>query len=495
VSFSICAAEAILPETEAMDTLESLVNKSLIKTEGDDQETRFSMLRLIREFGQKELAKMPDEQTLAQNRYIEYYLNYLHHETADINKTSISDWMAEIEKEIDNIRQVISLLVKSPSDELRAFVLQHWRYYLLAGFLQEGYEVTLQAIESGADKMDELQGKLLIAAGTFAQNLGSYKKAKQLFSDALQIFHTISADLLTCTTLNNLAWVEFRLGGYNRSNSFSQDALGIALEHSNHKLQAGALNNLAWVAMFRGLTSQASNLYKQVEEIYQKIGDERGQAFCATNQAWTLVRLERSEEARALIGKATATFGKIGDRQLLAFANAIKSLILEDPSYILLQEVIPIFKEIGDSWGIGIAYQFLSEYALRKEDLAAAKSYIHHSLKIRTKIDDRWGICSSHLIHGSILYAQGNFFESQRNLNQALFLADQMDTPGLLCHILAKQAWINFRMKTIPESRAKLDAAIAQATRLGESEWHLFRRKYEELMQSLGVNSEVRTLK
>lgn len=60
-------------EVDVIDGLDSLVAKSLIRTERTDLGTRFSMLETIREFARAELASLPEEQAAVRRAHADYY--------------------------------------------------------------------------------------------------------------------------------------------------------------------------------------------------------------------------------------------------------------------------------------------------------------------------------------------------------------------------------------------------------------------------------------
>ena len=491
VSFSLKGAQAIMPQIDALDALEHLLNNSLIQIlDSGQEELRFGMLRVIREFGQNELAKLKEEENIIKGRYDLYYLRFLEQIQEPPKTKSQSTWLEKIDDEIDNLRFVQSHLLESHSPQLRIFLLSYWKYFLHRGFLKEGYDLTTRTITLHKGHDDELQGKLLAAAGTFAHNLGIFKEAKNHFSEALKIFVKNGIEEETCRTLNNLAWAEFRLGGYVRSESYSDAAIELIEKCNLESQRATALNNRAWVAMFRGYLREAMALQKQIFDIYEVTKDPRGLAFAKTNIAWTLIEMNKTNEAQKIIEEALNTFKVLGDKQLYAFSSCIYSQTIGEVRVPeLLSEAISTFHEIGDGWGQGLAYQFLATHYLQHPEITLAKEALKQSFLIRNKINDNWGKTKCHLLQARIYSQEENIFEAQRHLGQAYQLAEPMQAPGLLKEILGLQGDIEFRNKDLIKSKEKYSQALNQAKKQGDEAIHSFKILYGHQLKSLELEA------
>ena len=491
VSFTIDSAEALMPEVDALEALELLLNHSLIRRlESSRDEARFGMLRLIREFGQKELAANPEEDQAIRERYINHYFDFLRKNNEYSAEVERHLWLENIDAEFDNLRSIGAYFMNTQDPRLRSFLVLFWRYYLLRGYLKEGYDLTTQAIAASSNKSDSLQGELLSAAGTFAHNLGAFKSAKSNFSEALQIFVKLDVALETCRTLNHLAWAEFRLGGYVRSEEYADAALGLAEKHHFAKLKATALNNRAWVTMFRGYYPEALSLQNDIREIYKKLNDARGLAFSKTNSAWALIHLNKKNEATELLDAALETFGSLGDRQLLAFTLCIKSLTVSDSQIrSTLKKSLDLFGEIGDSWGLGLAYHFQASYYFRHEELGFAQEALNSSLEIRKRINDNWGIVQCHLIKGQFYFYLQNLFEAQRHLSTALQMAEQMETPGPIKDISVLLGQIELAQGQKAKSKIRFQRAMIEARKQGDIFVQTLKDKFERELNILDMKN------
>lgn len=491
VGFSLDAAQALVPEIDAIDAIESLLNNSLLRIdESNSTETRFAMLRVIREFGQEELFLQPKEHKNVEAAYAQFYLNFIQANQYQREAGKASLWLNLIHQEIEHIRYVSQYYIRTSAKELRFFLLLHWRYYLLKGFLKEGYELTRHALSSYGEIVDELQGKLLIASGSFAQNLGSFRDARDLFSHALSIFIKVNNSEQTCITLNNLAWVEFRLGNFDKSDSYSEHALQLAKNLNLVQHEAKALNNYAWVAKFRGHLDEALEFFNQIYRINLEYKNEHGIAFSAINKGWTLHDLGNDRDAENYISEAIRFFESEGDLQLLSFSKLIQSSLMENRAEILIEEVIPSFTEIGDSWGLGLSNFLVASYYFEQNELEKAEKYLHISLQIRSSIDDRWGICQCHLTKAMMFVQNKNYFEAYRHLNHARVLGEQMNATGLLCEIISLQAWLDYQEGKTDESAKKFGRVLQLAKKISKNKRGEILKKYQFYYQNFNLHLE-----
>jgi len=102
------AQDDLLDEYEIFDTLEQLINKSLITvTYPQKQEPRYGMLESIRQYGSDRLLEAGEGQAL-RDRHAQYYLQFAKQAGPNMVLSSMLLWIARIELELNNLRSVIS---------------------------------------------------------------------------------------------------------------------------------------------------------------------------------------------------------------------------------------------------------------------------------------------------------------------------------------------------------------------------------------------------
>ena len=100
------AAERICPAD--LDTLESLVDKSLVRADaGRDEELRFAMLETIRELALERLAAESDADGV-RRRHAEYFLDLATKAEDELRGPDQGRWLHRLELEHDNFRAALS---------------------------------------------------------------------------------------------------------------------------------------------------------------------------------------------------------------------------------------------------------------------------------------------------------------------------------------------------------------------------------------------------
>ncbi len=482
VSFTLAAAKALFPDAST-GILESLLDKSLITIFDSGAATRrFRMLRVIREFGYELLRAHPKEYQRATDRYVRFFQLFLKEHPRSRLGSASSRWLEAIGAEIEHLRLAAHMLadVGAPQD-FQPFVLQFWRFFLHRGLLQEGFALIRTALELKTSRADETQADLLIAAGTFAQNLGAYDDAKTYFSQALPVYISQGLHNKTCLALNLLSWIGYRLGHYPRSISYGTDALNLATKYDYRSHVARALNNLAWVALFRGHLNKTEQYLQEVLDIHRRSQNERGMAFAQTILAWIACDRWRLQKAESMCLQALATFEELKDRQLATFTKAIlaNAYLLQgrrmESRELLVQAVLPAFESIGDSWGQGFAHRLLAELESEENSSIQHGSHLQAAFDIYQRIGDLWGIAKCYCVMARSDLSRRTGTHGREYLRQAKALALDMEAPRLLAEILsltasyhfADQAWqtsADTYLEAMREARAG-DIALYQKIR------------------------------
>ena len=109
---SVCAdskeivRETTLRREDILDLLGKLVDKSLIVTEVGNQQTRYHLFEMVREFGREKLSQA-DELTEILNRHLAHFTEYAEESEGHLDGVEQARWIAISEKEHNNFRSAI----------------------------------------------------------------------------------------------------------------------------------------------------------------------------------------------------------------------------------------------------------------------------------------------------------------------------------------------------------------------------------------------------
>lgn len=307
-SFSLEAVETIcsdvqLPSPAVFDRLASLVDKSLVLVEGQDEHARYRLLETIREYAREKLA---DSNHLEhyRSRHLDYFVELVEQAESDWCGRRRLQWFKRLEAEYDNLTASLESSLNLPNGlergtRLGAVLGQFWAWrthkaeerYWLETLLTAGYK---RGIGSPLHR-----ARMTFAAGILAYELGDDLVAQQFFEESAAL----------CRESNDrrglglaLYWLGFALERLGRGDAghASQDESVAVLSESEDKWA------LAYVLGHRGATRAYHNGAKALEDIRLSLSlfDELGDQWTVEIPLGGLARLKllagEYAEARAL---------------------------------------------------------------------------------------------------------------------------------------------------------------------------------------------------
>ncbi len=127
---AVCYAGEAAQESEALDALLRLVDKSLLlPEEAGNGQLRFRMLGTIQAYAQEQLIESGEAEIMGR-RHTLYYLNLVEATAARIGQAEDHDWLAPLEQEHDNVRAAYSWVQRRGEQESelnRRFFAALWK--------------------------------------------------------------------------------------------------------------------------------------------------------------------------------------------------------------------------------------------------------------------------------------------------------------------------------------------------------------------------------
>jgi predicted ATPase/DNA-binding XRE family transcriptional regulator len=214
---SVCAD----PDSDVLDTLAQLVNKSLVVIErGPDTEVRYSMLETIREFAREQL-RAADELDSVRARHFEHFLQLAQQGEATLFAAESSvDWA---ETEISNLRAALAWALEKDvgghASEERAgraleLMLHIWPLWLSRGYSIEGNE-WLNQLLSVHTRATPARARGLLLAGDLAGFRGDVEKKAEFAQESLDLAQMIGDDKL-------IGWSLMEIGLVTRDHRYTE---------------------------------------------------------------------------------------------------------------------------------------------------------------------------------------------------------------------------------------------------------------------------------
>jgi predicted ATPase/Tfp pilus assembly protein PilF len=321
--------------------LQTIVQKSLLQhEEGHNNQPRFWMLQVIREYAYEKL-KADQAFEALQQKHTTFYVELA--KTAELHLTSPrqKDWFALLEAEHDNFRAVLARCLEDNAPET-ALQLSGilWRLWAVYSYLSEGTLWAEAILNQTSHLRNILRAKLLFGAGRLALFQQKLAAASQRFNESLEIYRELQARPAQANLLNSLGEIALHHADYDQANQLFQEALDLfqaeddktgisqTLTHlgqlafnqqqyeiaNNFLLQslelgevagtpetiAIVLNGLGEIARMQKRNPEASAYYERSLDIYRQLNYGIGQAAMLHNLGQVRLAQKQFQEAAAL---------------------------------------------------------------------------------------------------------------------------------------------------------------------------------------------------
>ncbi|MES2178258.1 MAG: protein kinase [Gemmatimonadota bacterium] len=441
-SLNAAAAVVACSEIELLELAQILVDASLLRQRGDDDDgqPRFFMLESVREFGRARLRESPDSDEVWARHRTHFRLLAVGLSTASEGESSAAA-LVITHREHDNLGLALDGAHRAgDAPALAELVLALWRTWLVRGRWTEGREWIARALALGAALPPEVRARLHAAASTLAQNQGDYANAFLATEQALALWRAAGDRHGEASSLASMGWIDWRRCRFAEARALSLESLALHRALGDDRGAGQALNNLGWTALFVGDLASAVGALEESLAIRQRVGDRRNIAFTQTTLAWALSGLHENDQARALLEEARTTFESLGERQLLAFNMRVQAGVdLEagnaDLALGALERTsIPVFRELGDRWGLMSALTVLGDALMvggREEEALAAHV---ESLEIARAINDPLGVATGLARAAEVVARVGNIDEAAALVKEVDQILVQVNAPLLHEH-------------------------------------------------------------
>jgi predicted ATPase/DNA-binding CsgD family transcriptional regulator len=349
-------------KSEIVNLLASLVDKSLVRQIEAETALRFTLLVTIREFAAEQFELSRETEAIRQG-YVGYYLNLAETTAPKLYGPEQKSWLDSLETEHDNLRAALHLALDGTNPEFLLRLTQAlWRFWLLRGYLSEGYQWLNRALtaadkENQAIKVDIKAGALR-AAGVLAMYGADFGRAKTLLEDSLSLFRHIENKQGQAAVLSGLAQLAMRAGNFAAAQTMREESLALARQLNDPWTIAHNLAYLGLLLWVKGDYAAARPISEQGLALYRTIGDPQSMAQVIQCLGWIALSLDDNALAERYFTEGLQLSRSLQDpadagRALygLAAVTIVQSRYAEALTY--LEEALTIVLELGDKFHIG----------------------------------------------------------------------------------------------------------------------------------------------
>lgn len=168
----------------SLPLLAGLVEKSLLRCAEDG---RYELHELLRQYGAERLATLPEEQAETRQKHARYYTEFLEKRRPLIENRPDPAAMAEIDRELGNIRAAWEeLLAQEDTGAIAVFLEGFWQFYQQKGWFQETVPALKQAVAlTGAAGLQQARWRRWLAEAHY--QLGQSAESREYLEQALAL--------------------------------------------------------------------------------------------------------------------------------------------------------------------------------------------------------------------------------------------------------------------------------------------------------------------
>ena len=322
-----CALEAIEAvcniedDLNVLETVESLVGKSLVNEAEAHGEPRFAMLETIREYARERLTAGGDEERVRE-RHRDYFLALAEEAEPKLIGAEQAEWLQRLEDEHQNLLAGLnwSLAEAGVEGGLRLCAALQ-RFWWTRGHLAEGQEWCARVLsKAGPDQRTRERANVLNAAGVLAFYQGDYPAARVRHEESLAIRRQLGDRRGVAESLSNLGTAARAQSDIVSARALHEESLAIRRELGSRGNIARSLNNLGNVALDQGDFPAARALYEESLAITRELGDRWSIANSLNNLGDVVYAQGDYSAAGALHQESLVMVRELGDPKGIALS-------------------------------------------------------------------------------------------------------------------------------------------------------------------------------
>jgi predicted ATPase/DNA-binding XRE family transcriptional regulator len=288
--------------------------------EAADAESRFSMLKTIREFALERLAAANDLAALRQ-RHAEYFVAWAEEAAEQLNGPRQVLWLAYLERNIDNLRAALTWLLSGQKTALAArMVCALGMFWQRHGHYSEGRRWLGQVIELLPHHLvpDKLAARTLQTAAILAYRQGDWQVAQEWLTESLAIYRTCQDRLGAARVLFDFGWIAIDQANWDEALRLNQESLSLARAAGDPLATYRALTNIGWTHLCTGERETAAPFFSEAHTLAQQTGHTKGIAVSLANLGWVDLYRGDTDHAGALARQSLRLCCQLGEREMMA---------------------------------------------------------------------------------------------------------------------------------------------------------------------------------
>jgi predicted ATPase len=382
---SICSDDE-LDEFTAMDLLASLVDKSLVVVDGQE-ESRYRFLESIHQYSWQKL-QATGELAALNHRHQDWFLQLAIAAEPELDSSRPEDWLNRLNLDHDNLQAAMGRNLADPQRLEQALRLGGalWQFWYIRGYLSTGRDWLQKILGASPGEADSAEkAKVLKGLGNLSSQQGDLPEAKGYHQQSLAIWQRLGEQTGVIDALNSLANIDFDLGKREQAEASYEQVLRLAEQLGDESRVADGFFGLGNIAYAKRDFELAKSRYEDCLSRWQQLGEKRRTLDVYSNLA--NVAFEQGDLATAFsryeeqLATQRDLKNPAGAADLLHNLGLIEYLRANyDAARERFTECLNTWKSLQVRTGVASALHCLGVVAHAEQDLPRARQLLAESL-------------------------------------------------------------------------------------------------------------------
>jgi non-specific serine/threonine protein kinase len=401
-------ADRCILTAEVLDLLPSLVDKSLVLYE--EQDERYRMLETVRQYARDRLEES-GEAAAARDRLLAYCLRLAEEAEPELTGPGQAACLQRLQSEHDNLRAAMewsvsrdeggrmrdecpdsdrihpSSLIPHPSEiplRLAAALEQFW---FVRGYIEEGRRSVEAALAQGGPAPGLPRARALQVAGFLAHLQADYPVANAHYAESLRIHRDLGNARGVAELICAQGDTARAQGNIERARALLAAARQRFHEFGHLPGRAFAVWTLAGVHFLQDDYTTAGRLFHESLDLYRQLGDPRGISLALASLGNLLIEQGQFDLAITLLDQSLALCHELQDRRHTAHVLSGLGRVAayqdrHDAALAYLEECLALQWEVGDREGILLTLSEMGRVTRHQGDYARSNEILQEHLRL-----------------------------------------------------------------------------------------------------------------
>jgi predicted ATPase/DNA-binding SARP family transcriptional activator len=278
------AAEAVCNgDLDVVEGLASLIDKSLVRLEGTEEEPRFTMLETIREYAREQLDARGE--VAIRQRHAEFFLAFAEQIEPELVGRDAQRSYRWLRAELDNFRAALAWTIEHDGEVALRLIWALWRFWWEYDLADESENWCRAALAAAPEAPAPLRGRVLYVAVDPVFARGEWGKVRRRLEEAIPLFEGPEDDYVRLNAMLHLSAAHHALGDVAEADRIARVGLARAEEIGNREMMA-RLNLGIGIAALAGGDAVAARTYFEIAVAkHEEMADPKGRSLALENLA------------------------------------------------------------------------------------------------------------------------------------------------------------------------------------------------------------------